>query len=448
MFRKILIANRGEIALRIMRTCNELGIRTVVAHSEADRDSLPVRLADETVCIGPPPTASSYLNIPNIVSAAMLTGSEAIHPGYGLLSENARFAEICADHGLCFIGPAPGAIAQMGDKISALQLMQELGVPTIPGSNGPLNSQLEASKMAREIGYPIIIKAAAGGGGRGMRVVQSPRKLASELELARHEAQIVFGNGELYLEKYLEEPRHVEIQILADRYGNAIHLGERDCSIQRRHQKLIEEAPSPALTTELRMRMGEAALLVVKALRYEGVGTVEFLVDRVGNFYFMEMNTRIQVEHPVTEAITRLDLIALQILVAAGGSLPCKQEDIRFDGHAIECRINAEDPLRDFRPCPGLVDAFVPPGGLGIRVDSHVYPGYIIPPYYDSLIAKLIAWAPDRSQAIVRMQRALGEFAITGVRTTLPIHQRILENAFYQKGEAYTNFLQRRILGS
>ncbi|MBM3269770.1 MAG: acetyl-CoA carboxylase biotin carboxylase subunit [Candidatus Sericytochromatia bacterium] len=447
MFRKVLIANRGEIALRVMRACAELGIKTVVIHSEADRDTLAVRLADEAVCIGPAATTQSYLNVPNIVSAAMLTGAEAVHPGYGLLSENARFAEICRDHGLKFIGPSPEAIAQMGDKIQALTLMKRLGVPTIPGSDGPVNDHVEAEKVAREMGYPVIIKAAAGGGGRGMRVVHNPRKFLDELGMAQSEALAAFGNGEVYLEKYLEEPRHIEIQILADRYGKCIHLGERDCSIQRRHQKLLEEAPSPSLTPRLRARMGEAALKAVKALSYEGVGTVEFLLDKYGNFYFMEMNTRIQVEHPVTEMITGLDLVTRQILVAAGEPLAIKQEDVQLRGHAIECRINAEDPARDFRPSPGTIDAYVPPGGPGVRVDSHCYPGYTIPPHYDSMIAKLVVWAEDRDRAIARMQRALGEYAITGVRTTIPIHQRILENAFFRKGEVYTNFLQRRILG-
>jgi acetyl-CoA carboxylase biotin carboxylase subunit len=448
MFRKILIANRGEIALRIMRACSELGIKTVVVHSEADRDSLPVRLADQAMCIGPAPTNQSYLNIPQIVSAAMLTGAEAVHPGYGLLAENARFAEICRDHGLKFIGPSPEAIAQMGDKIEALSLMKKLGVPTIPGSDGPVDGEVEAEKIAREIGYPVIVKAAAGGGGRGMRVVHNPRKFLDELGTAQAEAAAAFGNGQVYLEKYVEEPRHIEIQILADRYGKAVHLGERDCSIQRRHQKLLEEAPSPSLTPRLRARMGEMALKAVKALAYEGVGTVEFLLDKHGNFYFMEMNTRIQVEHPVTEMITGLDLVARQILVAAGEPLDLKQEAIQFRGHAIECRVNAEDPAKDFRPSPGTIDAYVPPGGPGVRIDSHCYPGYTIPPHYDSMIAKLVVWAEDRPSAIARMQRALGEFAITGVRTTIPIHQRILENAFFQKGEVYTNFLQRRILGS
>ena len=448
MFRKILIANRGEIALRIMRACSELGIKTVVVHSEADRDSLPVRLADQAVCIGPAPTNQSYLNIPQIVSAAMLTGAEAVHPGYGLLAENARFAEICRDHGLKFIGPTPEAIAQMGDKIAALSLMKKLGVPTIPGSDGPVDGEVEAEKIAREIGYPVIVKAAAGGGGRGMRVVHNPRKFLDELATAQAEAAAAFGNGQVYLEKYVEEPRHIEIQVLADKYGRAVHLGERDCSIQRRHQKLLEEAPSPSLTPRLRARMGEMALKAVKALDYEGVGTIEFLLDKHGNFYFMEMNTRIQVEHPVTEMITGLDLVARQIRVATGEPLDLKQESIQFRGHAIECRVNAEDPAKDFRPSPGTIDAYVPPGGPGVRIDSHCYPGYTIPPHYDSMIAKLIVWAEDRPSAIARMQRALGEFAITGVRTTIPIHQRILENAFFQKGEVYTNFLQRRILGS
>ncbi len=447
MFRKILIANRGEIALRILRACEELGIKTVVVYSEADRDSLPVKLADEAYCIGPGPSNRSYLNIPNLIAAAELSGAEAVHPGYGFLSENARFAEICKDHGLKFIGPSPYVIDKMGDKIKAKETMKAAGVPTVPGSDGPIIDPLEAERLATEMGYPVIIKAAAGGGGRGMRVVQHAGQFQEQMELAQQEALASFGNGEVYLEKYLEEPRHIEIQVVMDQRGNAIHLGERDCSIQRRHQKLLEEAPSPRLTPEMRERMGQDAVRAAQFIGYEGVGTIEFLLDKHGNYYFMEMNTRIQVEHPVTELITRFDLVQEQIRIAAGAPLSRTQDQVRFEGHAIECRINAEDPEKGFRPSPGVIDAYVPPGGPWVRVDSHVYPGYSIPPNYDSMIAKLIVWAEDRDKAIARMQRALGEYAITGVKTTIPLHEKILDNAFFRKGEVYTNFLQRRILG-
>ena len=447
MFRKILIANRGEIALRILRACEELGVKTVVVYSEADRDSLPVKLADEAYCIGPGPSNRSYLNIPNLIAAAELSGAEAVHPGYGFLSENARFAEICKDHGLKFIGPSPYVIERMGDKIKAKETMKAAGVPTVPGSDGPITDPQEAERLASEMGYPVIIKAAAGGGGRGMRVVQHGGQFLEQMELAQNEALASFGNGEVYLEKYLEEPRHIEIQVVMDQRGNAIHLGERDCSIQRRHQKLLEEAPSPRLTPELRERMGQDAVRAAQFIGYEGVGTIEFLLDKHGNYYFMEMNTRIQVEHPVTEMITRFDLVQEQIRIAAGAPLSRTQDQVKFEGHAIECRINAEDPEKGFRPSPGVIDAYVPPGGPWVRVDSHVYPGYSIPPNYDSMIAKLIVWAEDRDKAIARMQRALGEYAITGVKTTIPLHEKILDNAFFRKGEVYTNFLQRRILG-
>ncbi len=447
MFRKILIANRGEIALRVLRACEEMGIKTVVVYSEADRDSLPVKLADEAYCIGPAPSNRSYLNIPNLIAAAELSGAEAVHPGYGFLSENARFAEICQDHGLKFIGPSPYVIDRMGDKIKAKETMKSAGVPTIPGSEGPIVDAQDAERLATEMGYPVIIKAAAGGGGRGMRVVQHAGQFQEQMDLAQQEALASFGNGEVYLEKYLEEPRHIEFQVLMDQRGNAIHLGERDCSIQRRHQKLLEEAPSPRLTPELRARMGHDAVRAAQFIGYEGVGTVEFLLDKHDQYYFMEMNTRIQVEHPVTEMITRMDLVQEQIRIAAGAPLSRTQEEVRFEGHAIECRINAEDPEKGFRPSPGVIDAYVPPGGPWVRVDSHVYPGYSIPPNYDSMIAKLIVWGEDRNKAIARMQRALGEYAITGVKTTIPLHEKILDNAFFRKGEVYTNFLQRRILG-
>jgi acetyl-CoA carboxylase biotin carboxylase subunit len=445
-FRKILIANRGEIALRIIRTCGELGIATVAVHSTADAPSLHVLLADEAVCIGEARTDKSYLNIPNLISAALTRNCEAIHPGYGFLSENASFAEICADHDLNFIGPPPQAIKLMGDKSTAKETMQKAGVPTVPGSEGLIETEEEAFATARQIGYPVIIKATAGGGGRGMRIANNDRELLSMVQTAQREAEAAFGNRGVYLEKFLEEPRHIEFQILADQHGNVVHLGERDCSIQRRHQKLLEESPSPFLTPELRVRMGEAAVKAAASIGYVGAGTIEFLVDRNGDFYFMEMNTRIQVEHPVTELITGFDLIAEQIRIAAGEPLGYTQDDIRFSGHAIECRINCEDPEKDFRPAPGVVSAYLPPGGPGIRMDSHLYPGYQVPAYYDSLLGKLIAWGRNRDEAVRRMRRALQECAITGVPTTIPFHLRILDNPFFLRGEVYTNFVQRRIL--
>ncbi|MGC9525974.1 MAG: acetyl-CoA carboxylase biotin carboxylase subunit [Limnospira sp.] len=442
-FSKILIANRGEIALRILRTCEEMGIATVAVHSTVDRHALHVQLADEAVCIGEPSSSKSYLNIPNIISAALTRNATAIHPGYGFLAENARFAEICADHDIAFIGPTPEAIRSMGDKSTAKETMQRVGVPTIPGSNGLVTDEKEATQIAREIGYPVIIKATAGGGGRGMRLVQNPEDLPRLFAAAQGEAEAAFGNPGLYIEKFIERPRHIEFQILADNFGNVVHLGERDCSIQRRHQKLLEEAPSPALSPELRQKMGDAAVKAAKSINYTGAGTVEFLLDRHGNFYFMEMNTRIQVEHPVTETITGLDLIAEQIRIAQGEKLHFTQDDIQLRGHAIECRINAEDPDRNFRPHPGRISAYLPPGGNGVRIDSHVYTDYEIPPYYDSLIGKLIVWAPDRPAAIVRMKRALREFAITGVPTTIGFHQKIMETQEFIDGEVYTNFVEQ-----
>ncbi|ELS47379.1 acetyl-CoA carboxylase, biotin carboxylase [Microcystis aeruginosa FACHB-905 = DIANCHI905] len=418
-FAKILIANRGEIALRILHSCEELGIRTVAVHSTIDRHALHVQLADESVCIGPPPSSKSYLNIPNIISAALTRNATAIHPGYGFLAENARFAEICADHQLTFIGPSPSAILAMGDKSTAKKTMQKAGVPTIPGSGGLITSEAEAKRIADDIGYPVLIKATAGGGGRGMRLVKSADELGNMLKAAQGEAEAAFGNSGVYLEKFIECPRHIEFQILADSHGNVIHLGERDCSIQRRHQKLLEEAPSPFLTPHLRSKMGNAAVKAAKSINYVGVGTVEFLVDKHGNFYFMEMNTRIQVEHPVTEMITGIDLIREQILVAQGEKLQIKQDQVIFRGHSIECRINAEDPDHNFRPHPGKISAYLPPGGPGVRMDSHVYTDYEIPPYYDSLIGKLIVWGENRETAIKRMKRALRECAITGVPTTI-----------------------------
>ncbi|MEN9215660.1 MAG: acetyl-CoA carboxylase biotin carboxylase subunit, partial [Gloeomargarita sp. DG_1_6_bins_138] len=402
---KLLIANRGEIAVRILRSCGELGIKTIAVHSTADRHCLHVQLADEAVCIGEAPSAKSYLNIPNIIAAALTRHATAIHPGYGFLAENARFAEICADHDLIFVGPTPQAMRAMGDKSTAKRTMQQAGVPVIPGSEGLLTDEGTAVKIAQDIGFPVIIKATAGGGGRGMRVVRQPDDFGRAFLAAQGEAEAAFGNPGVYLEKFIERPRHVEIQILADQYGHVVHLGERDCSIQRRHQKLLEEAPSPILTPELREEMGKQAVRVAQSIGYVGVGTVEFLVDKHGHFYFMEMNTRIQVEHPVTEMVTGLDLIALQIRIAQGEPLPFSQTDVELRGHAIECRINAEDPEHQFRPCPGRILAYLPPGGPGVRVDSHVYPDYEIPPYYDSLIGKIIVWGENRDHAIARMKR-------------------------------------------
>ncbi|MDT9297684.1 MAG: acetyl-CoA carboxylase biotin carboxylase subunit [Arthrospira platensis PCC 7345] len=442
-FSKILIANRGEIALRILRSCEEMGIATVAVHSTVDRHALHVQLADEAVCIGEPSSSKSYLNIPNIISAALTRNATAIHPGYGFLAENARFAEICADHDIAFIGPTPEAIRSMGDKSTAKETMQRFGVPTIPGSEGLVTNDKAAQKIAQKIGYPVIIKATAGGGGRGMRLVRSAEELPKLFSAAQGEAEAAFGNPGLYIEKFIECPRHIEFQILADGFGNVIHLGERDCSIQRRHQKLLEEAPSPALNPELRRKMGEAAVKAAASINYTGAGTVEFLLDRHGKFYFMEMNTRIQVEHPVTEMITGLDLIAEQIRIAQGQKLHLTQDQIQLRGHAIECRINAEDPDRNFRPHPGRISGYLPPGGNGVRIDSHVYTDYEIPPYYDSLIGKLIVWGPDRAAAIVRMKRALREFAITGVPTTISFHQKIMETPEFLEGEVYTNFMEQ-----
>ncbi len=442
-FSKILIANRGEIALRILRTCEEMGIATVAVHSTVDTHALHVQLADEAVCIGPPTSSKSYLNIPNIISAALTRNAAAIHPGYGFLAENARFAEICADHQITFIGPSPAAMRAMGDKSTAKETMQRVKVPTVPGSEGLLADDREALSIARDIGYPVMIKATAGGGGRGMRLVKEASELPKLFSAAQGEADAAFGNPGLYLEKFIERPRHIEIQILADNYGNVIHLGERDCSIQRRHQKLLEEAPSPALTQKLRDQMGHAAVAAAKSINYTGAGTVEFLLDKSGKFYFMEMNTRIQVEHPVTEMITGLDLIAEQIRIAQGEKLQIKQNQVILSGHAIECRINAEDPDRNFRPHPGRISGYLPPGGPGVRMDSHVYTDYEIPAYYDSLIGKVIVWGRDRPTAIRRMKRALRECAITGVPTTLGFHQKILDSPEFLSGEVYTNFVEQ-----
>jgi acetyl-CoA carboxylase, biotin carboxylase subunit len=444
MFKKILIANRGEIALRVLRAARELGVKTVVVYSKADETSLPVLLADESICIGPGPSAGSYLNVRNLLSAAIVTGAEAVHPGYGFLAENAEFAQKCEEHNLVFIGPRPEHIRKIGDKASARALAEEAGVPLTPGS-GALEGLEHALGFAQEIGYPVILKASAGGGGRGMRVVQSPADLERQLVGAQEEARAAFGNPEMYMEKYLEEPKHVEIQVFGDGEGNVIHFFDRDCSIQRRYQKVLEEGPS-LLPDPLRQDIAAAAVRLAEHIRYRGAGTCEFLVDRGGNFYFSEMNTRIQVEHPVTEMITRFDLVQEQFRVAAGQGLGLSQEDVTVEGHAIEVRINAEDPDHDFRPSAGTITDVHWPGGPGIRVDSHVYAGYRIPPYYDSLVAKLIAWAPDRDGAISRMQRALSETVLEGVKTTIPFHLRVLDNAFYKRGAVYTNFIPRRIL--
>lgn len=440
MFKKILIANRGEIALRIIRTCKEMGIRTVAVYSTADKESLHVRFADEAVCIGPPPSRDSYLNIPRIIAAAEITNADAIHPGYGFLSENSRFSAICAQHGIKFIGATPDQIDAMGDKSNAKDTMKKAGVPTIPGSDGLLENVEHGKKVAKEIGYPVIVKATAGGGGRGMRIVWNEDDLQKAFETAQAEAGAAFGNDGLYMEKYIEEPRHIEIQVAGDQYGKACHLSERDCSIQRRHQKLLEETPSPFMTEKLREQMGDAAIKATLASSYEGVGTIEFLVDKYSNFYFMEMNTRIQVEHPVTEEVINYDLIKEQIKIAAG--VPISGNNHFPTMHAIECRINAEDPYNDFRPSPGRITVLHQPGGHGVRVDSHIYAGYTIPPYYDSMIAKLITIAQTREEAMQTMERALSEFVIEGVKTTIPFHQQLMLNEDFRKGNYTTKFLE------
>lgn len=447
-FSKILIANRGEIALRIIHSCEELGIPTVAVHSTVDRHALHVQLANESVCIGPPASSQSYLNIPNIIAAALTRNASAIHPGYGFLAENASFAEICADHQITFIGPSPASIRAMGDKSTAKKTMQAAKVPTVPGSAGLLENEQEAKALAAKIGYPVMVKATAGGGGRGMRLVEREEDFLRLFHAAQGEAGAAFGNPGVYLEKFIDKPRHIEIQILADSYGNVVHLGERDCSIQRRHQKLLEESPSPFVTPRLREKMGEAAVKAAQSIGYVGAGTVEFLVDSTGNFYFMEMNTRIQVEHPVTEMVTGLDLIREQIRIAQGEKLQFSQKDIKINGHAIECRINAEDPSHNFRPHPGKISGYLPPGGPGVRIDSHVYTDYEIPPYYDSLIGKLIVWGPDRMTAIQRMKRALRECAITGIPTTIEFHQKILDTPAYVAGDVYTNFITEHLLSA
>ena len=442
MFKKILIANRGEIALRVIRACKEMGIKTVAVHSTADANSLHVRFADESVCIGPPKSADSYLNVPSIISAAEITDAEAIHPGYGFLAENSSFAEICNSTGIRFIGPSPESIKQMGDKARARETAKNAGVPVLPGSNGVVTEESSAIEIAREIGFPVIVKAAAGGGGKGMRVVMEESEFANAFVMAQTEALAAFSNADVYLEKYILQPRHIEIQLMADEKGNTVYLGERECSIQRRHQKLIEEAPSVIVTEALRKQMGDMAVAIAKSVKYRNAGTIEFLLDENGKYYFMEMNTRIQVEHPVTEMVTGIDLVKEQIRIAAGLPLSFTQGDIRIKGHSIECRINAEDPEK-FTPSPGTITAFNPPGGLGVRVETAAYTQYVIPPHYDSMIAKLIVHAETRIDAIMRMQRALNEFIIEGVKTTIPMHKKILDDPQFQKGDISTKFMER-----
>jgi acetyl-CoA carboxylase biotin carboxylase subunit len=446
VFKKVLVANRGEIALRVIRACKELGVKTVAIHSEADAASLHVRAADEHVCVGPPEAALSYRNIPNVLSAAEVTGADAIHPGYGFLSENAHFAEVCESIGIKFIGPTSENIALMGDKSKAREVVARKGLPVTPGSPGELRSEQDAQDAAKTIGFPVIIKASAGGGGRGMRVVNKPEELARAFQAAQAEAKSTFGHDGVYLERYFLEPRHIEVQIVADNRGHVVHLGERDCSIQRRHQKLVEETPSPAIDERLRREIGRTAVEAVKAIRYNNVGTVEFLLDKDRNFFFMEVNTRIQVEHPITEMVTGIDLVKEQIRIASGMPLSFKQPDIKLNGHSFECRINAEDPEK-FTPCPGQITKFWAPGGFGVRVDSAMEPNAIVVPYYDSLIAKLITHGRDRQEAMARMRRALDEFVIEGIKTTIPLHRRIFNDPDFQKGHVSTTFLDRFLAG-
>ena len=443
MFKKVLIANRGEIALRVIRACKELSVETVAVYSEADRESLHVRFADDDVCIGRPPSRDSYLNIPRIIAAAEITGADAIHPGYGFLAENAEFAEKVGASNITFIGPTPDQIRQMGDKATARRLAKELGVPTVPGSPGPVESLEEGQQVAAQIGFPVIIKAAAGGGGKGMRVAVDAEQFAQSFTLAKQEALAAFGSGEVYIEKYLARPRHIEIQIMGDTHGKVMHLCERDCSVQRRHQKLVEEAPSPVVDQTLRKDIGDAAVRLAESINYVGAGTIEFLLDTDGSFYFMEMNTRIQVEHPVTEMCTNFDLVKEQISVAAGEPLSFVMNGHRLRGHAIECRVNAEDPARNFQPSPGLITAYHPPGGPGVRVDTHIYAGYTVPPYYDSLLAKVIVHGNSRAEALARMRQALDSFIIEGVTTTIPFLGRVMRHPDFVAGKIDTKFLER-----
>ncbi len=443
MFKKVLIANRGEIALRVIRACRELGIETVAVYSEADRESLHVRFADDDVCIGPPPSRLSYLRIPNLIAAAEITGADAIHPGYGFLAESAEFAETCEASNITFIGPTAEQIRLMGDKAAARHLVTELGIPVVPGSKGAVEDADAAVKVAEELGYPVIIKAAAGGGGKGMRVARDAATFPQAFSLARNEALAAFGSAEVYIEKYLDRPRHIEIQVMGDRHGKVVHLCERDCSVQRRHQKVVEEAPSPALDQKMRERMGEAAVKAASRINYVGAGTVEFLLDPDGHFYFMEMNTRIQVEHPVTEMVTNFDLVKEQIRVAAGERVQLQLKGNRVRGHAIECRVNAEDPFRNFQPSPGTITAFHPPGGPGVRVDTHIYAGYTVPPYYDSLIAKVIVHGRDRREALARMHQALDSFIVEGITTNIPFLQRVISHPEFEAGNVDTKFLER-----
>ncbi|MEQ8625076.1 MAG: acetyl-CoA carboxylase biotin carboxylase subunit [Vicingaceae bacterium] len=444
MFKKILIANRGEIALRVIRTCKEMGIKTVAVYSTADADSLHVRFADEAVCIGPASSSDSYLKISSIMSAAEITNADAIHPGYGFLSENAKFSKICDEHGVKFIGASPEMIDGMGDKASAKTTMIKAGVPTVPGSEGLLEDLKHAKKSAKEIGYPVMMKATAGGGGKGMRIIRKEEELEGAWDSAKKESAAAFGNDGMYMEKYIEEPRHIEIQIAGDQFGNYCHMSERDCSIQRRHQKLVEETPSPFMTDKLREKMGEAGIKAAAAVKYEGVGTVEFLVDKNRNFYFMEMNTRIQVEHTITEEVINFDLIKEQIKIAAGHKISGKNYFPQM--HAIQCRINAEDPFNGFRPSPGAITTYHSPGGHGVRVDTHVYAGYVIPPFYDSMISKLISIAQTREEAIKKMQRALSEYVIEGIKTTIPFHQQLMEDEQFQAGNCTTKFMETFVL--
>ncbi|MBI2841804.1 MAG: acetyl-CoA carboxylase biotin carboxylase subunit [Armatimonadetes bacterium] len=449
MFKKILIANRGEIAVRIIRACREMKISTVAVYSQADANSLHVRLANEAVCVGPPANKDSYLNMPNIISAAMITGAEAIHPGYAYFSEQPSFAEACEACNLVFIGPKASAIEKMGDKARAREMMQSAGVPVIPGTKSTVDSEQEALRAAQKMGYPALIKASAGGGGRGIRLVQNDEELVKGLKLARAEAESAFGSPAVYMEKYIEDPRHIEVQILADQHGHYVHLGERECSIQTdRHQKMVEESPSPAITPALRQKMGDAAIRAAKAAGYSSAGTVEFLLDKDGNFYFMEMNTRVQVEHPVTEAVTGVDIVQEMIRIATGEKLGISQKEAHLNGHAIECRITAEDPENGFAPSVGRISDLVFPGGLGVRVDTHIYAGYDIPPYYDPLLAKLVVWGSDRSAAIARMTRCLDELEIGGIKTNASFHKKIMGNAYFRKGDLSTNFLRRRMFGA